>query len=286
MPNIFSKDVVIIYEPNHILKKGLAVWGEMITELLCSSGLLWRLVIRDISARYKQSFLGVFWAFFTPLVMTVAFVWVKERGVLPIDDTTMPYVSFVFFGQVVWLVFAHGVTVTAQSLVAAGSMLTKINFPKKILVISASGQTVFEFILRVPLLGIIFWWTGYLPDANVALVPLVLAPLLIFVVGIGFIVALLNAVFRDMSGMLVILINIGMFATPVIYPPPDSGPLAFWINFANPVSNYLIAARDLATVGYMSQPDGYLYAVIISLLTFAAGWRLIHLIEPKIAERV
>jgi lipopolysaccharide transport system permease protein len=277
---------IIIYEPNHIIKIGIRVWQEMFRELLQNRGLIWRLIVRDISARYKQSFLGVFWAFFTPLVMMLTFVWVKNRNILPIGDTAMPYASFVFLGQVVWLLFSHGVTTTANSFVAAGTMLTKINFPKEVLVISAVGQAVFDFLLRLPLLAIVFWWTGFFPQYSLILMPVALIPMLFLILGIGYLVALLNAIFRDIGSLIGILLNLGMFATPVIYPPPQSWPLSFWINIANPVSGYVNGIRDLATNGYFTQPDSYLFAVVFSLLLFLIGWRLMHLFEPKIAERV
>ncbi|MFO7606572.1 MAG: ABC transporter permease [Desulfurivibrionaceae bacterium] len=277
---------VTIYEPNHILKAGIRVWGEMIREIITFRGLIWRLVVRDISARYRQSLMGVFWAFLTPLVMMFVFVWVRNKNFLPIGDTNMPYAAFVFLGQVVWLLVAQGLTTTSGSLVAAGAMLTKINFPKEVLIVSAVGQTIFEFLLRIPLLVIVFIWTGFIPEPTILLLPVVLLPLVFLVVGLGFILALFNAVLRDISSILTIVINLGMFATPVIYPPPTSWPLSFLINHVNPVSGFIIAARDLATTGYLTQPWSFLSAVILSLTIFLIGWRLMHLVEPKIAERV
>lgn len=281
-----NKPHVTIYEPNHIQKVGIRVWGEMFRELVDFRGLIWRLIVRDISARYKQSFLGVFWAFLAPLVMMFVFVWVKGKNILPIGDTNMPYAAFVFLGQVVWLLFSQGLTKTAGSLVAAGSMLTKINFPKEVLVISAVGQTIFEFMLRIPLLLIIFFWVGFIPKFSLLLLPIMLIPLLLFVIGLGFFVSLLNAVFRDIDSILTIILSLGMFATPVVYPPPTSWPLSFLINHLNPISAFVIAARDLATVGYLSEPASYISSTILGIISFLIGWRLMHLVEPKIAERV
>lgn len=277
---------VTVYEPNHIQKAGIRVWGEMFQEIVAFRGLIWRLIVRDISARYRQSFMGIFWAFLAPLVMMVVFVWIKNKNILPIEDTDMPYAAYVFLGQIVWLLFSHGITTTANSLVAAGSMLTKINFPKETLVISAVGQTVFEFLLRLPLLLIIFFWVGFIPKFSLLLLPIILIPLLLFVIGLGFFVALLNAVFRDIASVLTIILNLGMFITPVVYPPPTSWPLSFLINHINPISSFVIAARDLATVGYLTEPASYISSTILGALLFLIGWRLMHLVEPKIAERV
>lgn len=154
------------------MKAGVRIWAEMFRELVDSRGLIWRLVVRDISARYKQSLFGVLWAFLVPLVMMVVFVWIKGKNILPIGKTAMPYAAFVFLGQMVWLVFSRGVTTAANSLVTAGSLVTKINFPREVLVLSTLGQTIFEFLLQAPLLLIIFVWIGFTPKLSILLAPL------------------------------------------------------------------------------------------------------------------
>ena len=268
------------------MKAGIRVWPEMFRELADFRGLVWRLVVRDLSARFKQSVLGIFWAFLAPLIMMLLFVWIKGKNILPIGDTAMPYAAFVFLGQMVWLIFAGGVTSSANSMVAAGALLTKINFPREVLVLSAVGQTIFELLIRIPLLLIIFVFVGFTPKLTILLVPFVLLPLLLLVVGLGFFLSFLNAMIRDVGRILGIFMNLGMFATPVIYPPPTSWPMSFLINSVNPVSGFVTAARDLTTMGFLTDPASYVSSVIVSILIFLVGWRLFHLVEPKVAERV
>lgn len=277
---------ITIYEPNHIMKSGIGVWAEMVRELIKSRGLIWRLIVRDITARYKQSVFGILWAFIAPLVMMLIFVWIKKKNFLPIGETDMPYAGFVFTGQIVWFLFSQGIISSANSMVAAGSMLTKINFPKEVLVFSAVGQTIFDFLLRVPLLMIVFVWVDFTPKITILLVPFVLLPLLFLVVGIGFYMALFNAVARDISSALGIILNLGMFVTPVIYSPPTSWPLSFLVNTVNPVSAYITVSRDLMTVGSLTDPIAYVLSLILSIMIFLFGWRVFHLVEPKIAERI
>jgi len=281
-----KSDKVTIYEPNHIMKAGIRVWADMFRELMESRELIWRLIVRDISARYKQSTLGIFWSFLTPLVMMFVFVWIRQRNILPIQETTMPYAAFVFLGQMVWLFFSHGLTVSTNSLVGAGTLLTKINFPREVLVLSKLGETVFEFLIRIPLLMIIFLWVGFAPKLTIVLVPFIILPLSLMVIGLGFFVSLFNAIIRDVSSLVGITMSIGMFATPVIYPPPKNWPLSFWVNCVNPVSGFVTAVRDLTTVGYLTDPGSYITASLFSLLVFFVGWRFFHLVEPLIAERV
>lgn len=278
--------IITVYEPDHVRKAGLGIWAEMFREIWTARGLVWRLIVRDIVSRYRQSMLGIAWAFLSPLPVLLAFVWMKERTVLSIGETGMPYPVFLFLGQMVWLLFSHGVTVSTGSLVSAGSLLTKINFPREALVLASLGQAVFEFAIRLPLLLAIFIWSGFIPKASILLLPVALFPLLLLITGVGLIFALFNALVRDVGSIVGMAMTIGMFATPVVYPPPAGWPLSFWVNHANPVSAFVTATRDLAVSGRISEPSGYAVSALISVIIFLAGWRMFHLAESKIAEKV
>ena len=281
-----NRNTIKIYESNCRLKTGIGIWTYMVKELFESRGLIWRLVVRDITSSYKQSILGILWVFIAPLFIMLAFIWVKEKNILPIGKTEMPYAAFMFTGQMIWLFFSQGITSATSSLVTAGNMLTKINFPREVLIFSAIGTTIFNFLIRIPLLLAIYLWVDFTPDIKIIFMPFILLPLFFLIIGFGFILSLLNAVMRDIRRVLGIIINLGMFATPVIYPPPQDWPFSFLINIVNPVSSFITAARDLATSGNLSNPYSYLLSLIFSLLIFFTGWRLFHLTEPKIAERV
>ena len=268
------------------LNSGARVWIEMFHELFHYRGLLWSLMVRDIMTRYKQSIIGLLWPFLSPLVLVAIFVWIRSRNMLPIGETAMPYPAFIFVGQIVWLLFSRGVTTCATSLVGAETLLTKVNFPKEVVIFSALGQTVFEFLIRIPLLIIVFIWVGFVPQITILLVPLILIPLLLMVVGVGFFVSLFNAVIRDIGNVLTIVMSLGIFLTPVVYPPPQSWPLSFFVNHVNPMGVYINATRDLILIGQLTDPASYLSAVLLSILLFGFGWRTFHLVEPKIAERI
>lgn len=268
-----------------MLKAGFSIWAEMLSELVVHRELIWRLIVRDISAKFKQSAFGILWAFLNPLAMLIILIWLKKKF-LDVGNTTMPYPAFLFLGQTVWLFFSSGLNNSANSLISAGSMLKKINFPREVLVISSIGQTVFEFLIRIPLLIIIFLWVDFIPKWTIVLIPLTMIPLFLMILGIGLLVSLLNAVMRDTGSAIGIIISLGMFATPVIYPPPSTWPLSLWINHINPVSGIIIAVRDLASLGYLSNPAAYITSTLFGLTVFLIGWRAFHITEPKIAEGI
>jgi lipopolysaccharide transport system permease protein len=76
-----------------------------------------------------------------------------------------------------------------------------------------------------------------------------------------------------------------MFLTPVVYPLPEGGKTAAF-QWLNPVSPFVIAAQDLTSKGFLTRPNLYLVATAISVVLFFLAWRVFHLTEPRIAERV
>lgn len=275
----------VVYTPDAHLGFGWHVWRDMARELIQSRELMWRLFLRDLSARYRQSVFGYVWAVMPAIVTVVTFTYLKGSGTLPIGETNIPYPAYVLLGMSVWQLFATGLTRTTQSLVQASAIITKINFARETLVLAAFGESIFNFLIRIVLIGVVFAWFGVVPEWTIILVPFVLIPLALMTVGFGFILSIANGVFRDIGNSLTLLLTFAMFLTPVIYPPPTQWPKVL-INYLNPVSPFIIATRDLITKGTLSQPDGLFYASVAGLVVFLVAWRIFHLAMSRIAERI
>lgn len=275
----------VVYTPDAHLGFGWHVWREMARELIQGRELMWRLFLRDISARYRQSVFGYVWAVLPAIVTVATFTYLKGSGTLPIGETNIPYPAYVLLGMSVWQLFATGLTRTTQSLVQASAIITKINFARETLVLAAFGESIFNFLIRIVLIGAVFAWYRVVPAWTVIFVPFVLIPLALMTVGFGFILSIANGVFRDIGSSLTLVMTFAMFLTPVVYPPPTQWPKVL-INYLNPVSPFIIATRDLITKGTLSQPDGLLWVSVISLLVFLVGWRIFHLAMSRIAERI
>jgi lipopolysaccharide transport system permease protein len=275
----------VVYTPDAHLGFGWHVWRDMMRELIQSRELMWRLFLRDLSARYRQSVFGYVWAVMPAIVTVVTFTYLKGSGTLPIGQTNMPYPTYVLLGISVWQLFATGLTRTTQSLVQASAIITKINFARETLVLAAFGESIFNFLIRIVLIGVVFAWYRVVPAWTIIFVPFMLIPLALMTVGFGFIMSIANGVFRDIGNSLTLVLTFAMFLTPVIYPPPTQWPKVL-INYLNPVSPFIIATRDLTTTGTLSQPDGLFYASAAGLVVFLVSWRIFHLAMSRIAERV
>ena len=93
-----NKPQITVYTPDSSLANPLRMAREMMKDLLASRELAWRLVVRDISAQYRQACLGILWAFILPLFNTVAWIFMNSAGVIKVADTALPYPLYVFTG--------------------------------------------------------------------------------------------------------------------------------------------------------------------------------------------
>ena len=219
------------YTPNYGTGWGLHIWREMLEEALSSRELTWRLFIRDFSARYKQSVLGVAWAVILPIIAVGTFVILNRSGLLNVGDTGVPYPVYALLGLTIWQVFAGGLTACSNAIISGGSMVIKINFPKETLVIAAMGQAIFELLVRIILLAIVMIIFQASPTWTVVFFPVTLLPLVMLTLGLGLSLSLINVVLRDVASIVTLTTTFLMFLTPVIYPAPNTGSLATLMAF-------------------------------------------------------
>jgi lipopolysaccharide transport system permease protein len=267
-----SRRVAIIYTPSGICRNGLTGWRIMVNELTRSRRLIWLLVLRDISVRYRQSLLGYVWAVIPQIVTVGAFAMLNAWRVVPMGKTAIPYVIYAAWGISVWQLFAGCLAVCTTSLAAAGSLVTKINFPRECLVIAAIGQPIFDFLVRLVPVSAVFVWYGFTPSWSVIVLPVVLLPVIFLAVGFGFILSIANVAIKDTGNAVGTALTIGMFLTPVLYPPPVRWPFTL-INVLNPLSPILSATQDLIAVGWFTRPHWFAGAYLFAVIVFLLGWR-------------
>jgi lipopolysaccharide transport system permease protein len=232
--------------------------------------------------RYRQSILGYLWAV-VPQVATVAvFAFLHASRVLPIGGTRIAYVAYALWGISVWQLFAGCIASCTASLVSSGSLVTKVNFPREALVVAALGQPVFDFLVRLLPVITVFIWYGVVPSWGVVFVPLVLLPVMFLALGLGFVLAIANLVIRDTGNAIGTGLTIGMFLTPVLYPPPVRWPF-FLVNLLNPLSPLLTASQDLIADGFLSRPEMFAAACLLSMAFALGGWRAFRVTIPRVA---
>jgi lipopolysaccharide transport system permease protein len=205
--------------------------------------LLYFLTLRDVKLRYKQTLLGAAWAIIQPLCAMLLFTLVFGRlARLPSDD--IPYPVFAYAGLVPWTFFSNAITNAANSLVGSTSLITKIYFPRMIIpagpVLAGLVDLAIALLLLVPLLIYyritLTWHLLFLP------VFICMGTLLAF--GVGMLLAALNVKYRDIRYALPFLVQLWLFASPVIYPLSITPPRWRWIFTLNPVTGVIEGTRS------------------------------------------
>ncbi|MDD3089896.1 MAG: ABC transporter permease, partial [Candidatus Omnitrophica bacterium] len=204
-----------VYEPEKYVKMGIKVWPMMFRELFASGELIWRLFIRDWSARYRQSLLGYLWAVVPPVVAVATFVLRGKKGVVNISVKDVPYQIYALAGLAVWQLFATGVISGCGSLVNSGGMVNKINISLEALVLSSVAQAIPEFLIKCLLIAAAFPVFRFTPPLACLLFPLAVIPIYVLTAGLSLFLSLVNGVMRDTVNVVTLVTMFLMLLTPV-----------------------------------------------------------------------
>jgi len=276
---------VTIYTSESELRFPWRLAQRMWHDLMASRELAWRLTVRDISARYRQTFLGFTWAFLPPLATALLFILLNREGVIKVSATHLPYPAYVIIGTVLWQLFTDSLNAPLKLVTANKVMLAKVNFPREALILSAMGQVVFDFGIRLVILVVVFVVYQVPPTWGILLTPLALLMIMLLGIMLGLLLTPVGVLYNDVSAALPILTSLWLFLTPVVYPPPQHGLLAVLFRF-NPVSPLVIAARDLATQGTFTDLAPFVIVSILTLSGLVLMWVVYRISFPILVERI
>ena len=275
----------VLYSPDSSLRSPRRLFGGMRHDLMASWELAWQLTRRDMSAKYRQAWLGIAWAFLPPIATTAVFVLLSAQRLLDSGETPVPYPVFVLLGTVFWQLFGEGLAAPLGIVTGSRSLLAKINFPREALLVSAILQVFINFAIKLGLVGIVLLWYHIpLPWTSV-LVPFAAVALVLLGITLGLLLVPVGMLYTDISKALSILTTFWLFVTPVGYPPPEQGILAT-LTDVNPVAPLLLTARDWMTTGPSAHVGAFLWVSGVCVLFLAGGWILYRVSMPIIIERM
>lgn len=194
-------------------------WAPLdLNELWEYREVLYFLVWRDIKVRYRQTLIGATWAIIQPFMTMVVFsIFFGRLAKVPSDG--IPYPLFAFAALVPWTFFANGLTLSANSLVHSGHLITKVYFPRLLVPMARVLTGLPDLALSFLVLLAMIWWYG-LFHVRAAFCWLPAFALLAFVtaLGVGLWLSALNVKYRDIQHALPFLVQLWLFATPIAYP--------------------------------------------------------------------
>lgn len=258
--------------PATVVLKPASRWpGIEFGELWRYRGLFLFLVWRDIKVRYAQTVLGLLWAVFQPIITMIVFT-VVFGGLAEIESDDLPYAVFSLCGLVPWTYFSTALTGASQSLVANAPLVTKIYVPRLIIPSAPvlAGLVDFAVALLI-LLGMLLFF-GIVPEPSALyLVPLLLMMTMLTVSGVGYWLSALNIQYRDIKHVAPFLVQLWMYASPIVYPlslVPEEFRLAYSLNpLVSVVEGFRMA---LAGSGSL-RPEYVAASLSVAILLFVSG---------------
>lgn len=200
--------------------------------------LLYFLTWRDVKVRYKQTLLGAAWAILQPLMTMVIFTLLFGK-LAGIKSEGIPYPLFAYGGLLIWTFFANSVTNSGNSLVGSAHLITKIYFPRMIVPAGAVAAGLVDLALAFLIqIGLMIYYGVHVSWSLLMVLPLVLLVTLL-AVGVGMWLSGLNVKYRDIRYAIPFLIQLWMFASPIIYPVSMLPVKWRWVLILNPLTGII-----------------------------------------------
>lgn len=197
--------------------------------------LFWILCVRDFIVRYKQTTIGIAWALAKPLMTILTFtILLGTVAKLP-SDPGVPYSVLVFSGTVIWTFFAECLAGASNSMLANSNLITKIYLPRLIIPISSIAVAVVDFFISFMLLVLLLAWFGILPPIQSLSLPIFLALTGLLALGPGLVFAALSVPYRDIRHILPVVLQLGMYISPVVYTSALVPEKWQWLYMINPM---------------------------------------------------
>jgi len=212
-------------------------------ELWACRELLSVFIMRDVKVRYKQTFLGAVWVILRPLVSVAIFTVIFGR-LARIPSEGYPYAIFVYSALLPWTFFAGAVAASGNSLVGSAGLIGKVYFPRLIVPFASVGAGLVDFAVSGVFLLLLMPVLGGEWSLSLLAVPCLLLPILLLALGVGTLFSALTVAYRDFVGVMGFMLQIWMYATPVIYPSTLVPERWRWVLGLNPMTGLVEGFRS------------------------------------------
>lgn len=269
-----------------ILLPAISKFQPMGFDYLCSKKkyLLYNLIARNLKVKYRRSFFGVLWTLVVPLLMTLVYYIVFDMFLkIGIPNYTL----FVITGVLPWAFVSQTIVESTETLYVSAGLLNKIPIPTQVFPLTAACTNFITYLAALPVILIV-----HLLKIGVPGVPFVIAyifySILMFLIiySIGLITSILFIAFRDLRHAMVILVQVLMYGTPVLYPD-TMVPSGFkWVLFVNPLG-FLFGGFHRSLYGGSLPSENYIYVPLIwavGLVLFSSYFH--KKFSPKIIEMI
>ncbi|MEQ9287538.1 MAG: ABC transporter permease [Cyclobacteriaceae bacterium] len=280
-----QSDKVTIYSADRRGRSFFKILKEMFQSLPEAHELAQRLFKRNIKAMYRQSLLGFFWALVPPLVTAALWIFLRSNKVADFGETSVSYPVFVLTGTILWQIFTEAFNAPLTSINSNKSILIKINIPREGLLLSGIYILIFNLVIKLGLLTVIFVYFGQEISWSILMVPVGIGAIILCGFSLGMLLVPVGMLYQDIQKMIGVGLPFVMLLTPVIYPPKNDGIVGV-IMKVNPMATLLTETRNWFTSQPSYDLDTFLYLSGVFFVLLALGLVVFKIAMPMIIERI
>ncbi len=254
-------------------------------ELARSRRLLRALTERELRVRYKQAHLGFAWAILTPATLMIIFTLLSAHSVINIGTSGKPAYLFAYAGLVPWTFFANSITQGGMSLVTNLYLVNKIYCPREVFPISSVLVSIVDGFVASLIFLVLFPIGHTTPSVTSYWIPFLFLLEVIFTLGIALIASIIVVYLRDLRHLIPIIVQFGLFATPVMYSLsklPENIQVIY--SAINPLAPIIDSIRQAILFDQGPEWNLLAYAIPSSLIYLAIGYSLFKRLEPRVAD--
>jgi len=253
-----------------------------IKEFCRAHELLFFLALRDVKLRYKQTALGVMWAVLQPLLSMIIFTLLFGK-VAKIPSNGVPYPLFAYCGLLPWTFFANGLTNSSNALVTNANLISKVYFSRLVMPTAAVLAGLIDLAISFLLLFPLFIAYRVAPTWNLLALPLLVLLVTLLALSIGLVFSALNVKYRDIRHALPFVVQLAMFATPIIYPLSLVPAKWRWLVQCNPMAAVIEGFRA-SLLGTPIDWPGLSQAALVTFFLLACGAFYFRSMEKSFAD--
>jgi lipopolysaccharide transport system permease protein len=242
----------------------MTFYTRLFSEIYQERELLYILAKRDVSIRYKQTYLGIIWAIIRPVLTMLVFLFAFKNVAKISDISGYPIQLIIFSGVIFWNLFANTFQAVSNSILANNNLVSKVYFPRLIIAFSSIAVSLFDFLIGLIVYVILSLYLIHTLPVSLLLLPLAVILTLLFSVGLGLLFCSYSVKYRDFLQMIPLVVQYGFFVSPIVYTA-KSLQISNWFNiyaFINPLVGIVETARLLLITGYEVDSYDFIYLSI------------------------
>jgi lipopolysaccharide transport system permease protein len=237
-----------------------------------------------LKARYKQTILGVSWVILQPLLMTLVFTVVLGK-LVGVPSGNIPYPLFLYAGLLPWVFFSNAVSSGSYSLVASSQMITKVYFPRIIIPAAAVGVRLSDFLVASVVLIVLMRYYGIPLGWPLLVAPLLVMHVTLLALALSAWLSALNVRYRDTATALPVMLQLWMFASPIVYSGAIVPARWRWLYDLNPLTGIIEGFRS-SLLGLPFNRGGLTASILITMALLIGSIFAFRRMEDDFADIV